>query len=69
MDDAIRRSVERQLPEFTGSYHLPRFARVVAVADAPVSAGICDAFRPRSAVDIEVMGTDGGRDTKLPITG
>ncbi len=67
MDDAIRRSVERQFPELTGGYHLPRFARVVAVADAPASAGICDDFRPRYAVDIEVLGPDGEPDTKLPI--
>ncbi|MHA4969070.1 hypothetical protein EXW72_03045 [Pseudomonas sp. BCA14] len=67
MDDAIRRSIERQFPELTGGYHLPRFARVVAVADAPASAGICDDFRPRYAVDIEVMGPDGEPDTKLPI--
>ncbi|WLH52294.1 hypothetical protein [Pseudomonas tolaasii] len=67
MDDAIRRSVERQFPELTGGYHLPRFARVVAVADAPVGAEICDDFRPRYAVDIEVMGPDGEPDTKLPI--
>lgn len=67
MDNAIRRSVERQFPELTGGYHLPRFARVVAVADAPAGAGICDDFRPRYAVDIEVMGPDGEPDTKLPI--
>lgn len=67
MDDAIRRSVERQFPELTGGYHLPRFARVVAVADAPAGAGICDDFRPRYAVDIEVMGADGEPDPKLPI--
>ena len=67
MDDAIRRSVERQFPELTGGYHLPRFARVVAVADAPAGAGICDDFRPRYAVDIEVMGPDGEPDPNLPI--
>ena len=67
MDDAIRRSVERQFPELTGGYHLPRFARVVAVADAPAGAGICDDFRPRYAVDIEVLGPDGEPDSKLPI--
>ncbi|NVZ36970.1 hypothetical protein HX786_02710 [Pseudomonas sp. 21615526] len=67
MDDSIRRSVERQFPELTGGYHLPRFARVVAVADAPAGAGICDDFRPRYAVDIEVVVPDGEPDTKLPI--
>ncbi len=67
MDDAIRRSVERQFPELTGGYHLPRFARVVAVADAPSGAGICDDFRPRYAVDIEVLGPDGEPDPQLPV--
>lgn len=66
MEDAIRRSVERQFPELTGGYHLPRFARVVAVADAPAGAGICDDFRPRYAVDIEVLGPDGEPDSQLP---
>lgn len=67
MDDAIRRSVERQFPELTGGYHLSRFARVVGVADAPAGAGICDDFRPRYAVDIEVLGPDVEPDSKLPI--
>ena len=66
MEDAIRRSVERQFPELTGGYHLPRFARIVGVADAPASAGICDDFRPRFAVDIEVLGPDGEPDPALP---
>lgn len=67
MEEAIRRSVERQFPELTGGYHLPRFARVVAVADAPAGAGICDDFRPRYAVDIEVLGPDGEADPAMPL--
>jgi hypothetical protein len=67
MDDAIKRSVERQFPELTGAYHLPRFARVVAVPDAPAGAGLCDDFRPRYAVDIEVLAQDGEPDPALPI--
>jgi hypothetical protein len=67
MDDAIKRSVERLFPELTGGYHLPRFARVVAVPDAPVDASMCDDFRPRYAVDIEVLGQDGEADPALPI--
>ncbi|RUT39793.1 hypothetical protein WG29040_05600 [Pseudomonas sp. PAMC 29040] len=67
MEDAIRRSVERQFPELTGGYHLPRFARVVGVADAPAGAGICDDFRPRFAVDIELLGSDGEPDPALPV--
>lgn len=67
MEDAIRGTVERQFPELTGGYHLPRFARVVGIADAPAGAGICDGFRPRYAVDIEVLNPDGEPDPQLPI--
>ena len=67
MDDAIKRSVERQFPELTGGYHLPRFARVVGVADAPANASMCDDFRPRYAVDIEVLTPDGEADPNLPV--
>ena len=67
MEDAIRRSVERQFPELTGGYHLPRFARVVGVADAPASAGICDDFRPRFAVDLELLDENDEPDPELPV--
>lgn len=67
MEDAIRRAVERQFPELTGGYHLPRFGRVVAVPDAPESQGLCDDFRPRFAVDVEVLLPDGEPDPDLPI--
>ncbi|WP_454565943.1 hypothetical protein [Pseudomonas sp. AIG] len=66
MEDAIRRSVERQFPELTGGYHLPRFARVTAVPDAPADAGLCDDFRPRYAVDIVVLGPDDEPDPAMP---
>lgn len=66
MEDAIRRAVERQFPELTGGYHLPRFALITAVADAPADAGICDDFRPRYAVDILVLGADDEPDPAIP---
>jgi hypothetical protein len=67
MEEVIRRTVERQFPELTGGYHLPRFGRVTGIADAPASAGICDDFRPRFAVDVEVLSPDGEADASLPI--
>ncbi|MFC3939155.1 hypothetical protein CCU68_22010 [Pseudomonas gingeri NCPPB 3146 = LMG 5327] len=67
MDDAIRRSVERQFPELTGGYHVPRFGRVIAVPDAPAAPGVCDDFRPRFGVDVEVLLPDGEPDPDLPI--
>lgn len=67
MEDAIKRAVERQFPELTGGYHLPRFAKVLAVADAPAGAGVCDDFRPRFGVDLQVLGPDGEVDANLPV--
>ncbi|WP_338522404.1 hypothetical protein NUH87_19920 [Pseudomonas batumici] len=67
MEEAVTRIVERRFPELTGAYHLPHFARVVAVADPPAESGLCDDFRPRYAVDLEVLGPDGEPDPGLPI--
>jgi len=67
MDGAIRRAVERQFPELTGGYHLPRFARVIAVADAPADVGLCENFRPRYAVGIELLGFDDEPDPSMPM--
>ncbi|SDQ55189.1 hypothetical protein SAMN05216487_2465 [Pseudomonas sp. UC 17F4] len=67
MEDAIRRAVERQFPEITGGYHLPRFGRVVAVPDAPAAPGLCDDFRPRFGVDVQVLLPDGEPDPALPV--
>lgn len=67
MDNAIKRSVDRQFPELTGGYHLPRFGRVVAVPDAPAAPGLCDDFRPRFGVDVEILLPDGEPDPDLPV--
>lgn len=66
MEEAVTRIVERRFPELAGAYHLPRFARVLAVADPPANAGLCDDFRPRYAVDLEVLAHDGEPDPSLP---
>ena len=67
MEEAIKRAIERQFPELSGGYHLPRFALVQGVADAPAQSGICDSFRPRYAVDLQVLAEDGEPDPNLPI--
>lgn len=46
---------------------MPRFGRVVAVPDAPAAPGLCDDFRPRFGVDVEVLLPDGEPDPALPI--
>ncbi|MDF3195691.1 hypothetical protein [Pseudomonas sp. 1928-m] len=67
MEEVIQRTVERRFPELTGGYHLPRFGRVVAAPDAPETQGLCDDFRPRFAVDVEVLLPNGEPDPALPI--
>lgn len=67
MDDVIKRSIERNFPELSGKYHLPRFGRVVGIADAPAGASMCDDFRPRLAADIEVLDEHGEPDPELPV--
>lgn len=54
-------------PELSGGYHLPRFAQVVSVADAPAGAGICDEFRPRFAVDLQVLDENNEPDAAMPL--
>ncbi|EPC5682468.1 TPA: hypothetical protein NID20_002682 [Pseudomonas aeruginosa] len=66
MEEAVTRIVERQFPELSGGYHLPRFARVIAVADPPAANGICDEFRPRYAVDLEILDANGEPDPTAP---
>lgn len=66
MEEVVTRIVERRFPELAGAYHLPRFARVLAVADPPADAALCDDFRPRFAVDLQVLSPDGEPDPTLP---
>ncbi|WP_411383426.1 hypothetical protein ACK3BK_23680 [Pseudomonas sp. L7] len=67
MEEIIRRAVERQFPEITGGYHLPRFGCVVAVPDAPANPGLCDDFRPRFGVDVQILLPNGEPDPALPV--
>ncbi len=67
MEDAIRRCVERMYPELSGGYHLPRFAQVVGIADAPAESDICDEFRPRFAVDLQVLDENNEPDQAMPL--
>ncbi|EIU6915736.1 TPA: hypothetical protein ACSPQS_005392 [Pseudomonas aeruginosa] len=66
MEEAVTRIVERQFPELSGGYHLPRYARVTAVSDPPAANGLCDDFRPRFAVDLEILDVNGEADPALP---
>ncbi|WP_020411017.1 hypothetical protein [Hahella ganghwensis] len=67
MDEEIKKIVLRLFPELTGNYHLPRFAKVVAISDHLNQPELCDDFRPRYAVDIEMLTPQGEPDPELPV--
>ena len=55
MIETIRSLVKRLFPELFAGYHLPKFAVVESISDAPVNSGICDRFRPRYAVNLRIL--------------
>jgi len=63
----IKRIVGNLYPEIRGGYHLPRFGRVLSVSDAPNRGGVTDNYRPRYAVNVQVLKENGKPDTKLPV--
>ncbi|WP_027721199.1 bacteriophage T4 gp5 trimerisation domain-containing protein [Maridesulfovibrio zosterae] len=67
MREVIRKAVLKLFPELSGGLHLDRYARVLAVSDEPEQGGSCERFRPRYAVDLEILTPEGERDAAYPI--
>jgi hypothetical protein len=67
MLDSIKRAVLALFPELGAGLHLDRYARVRAVADPPEDGAGCDRFRPRYAVDLEILTPEGERDEAFPL--
>jgi hypothetical protein len=63
----IKRIVTNLFPEISAGYHLPIFAEVVGVRETPKQGDMCDEFRPRYAVDVQVLNEYGEPDTKWPV--
>lgn len=55
MNTDIRKQILREFPELAAGYHIPVAAIVTAVADTPTAGGIADNYRPRYAVDVELI--------------
>lgn len=62
-----KRMIEQQFPELAGGYHLSRFAKIVAVADPSNAGDVSDPFRPKYAVDVQILDEDGREDKSIPI--
>lgn len=67
MLEIVKRIVLRLFPELSAGLHLDRYARVLAVQDAPEHGGTCERFRPRYAVDVQILTPAGEPDPEYPI--
>lgn len=63
----IQRQVENAFPELASGLHLPQFARVEAPSEDVSSGNIADPFRPRYAVDLQLLDADGNPAADTPV--
>ncbi|HCM9497967.1 TPA: hypothetical protein N5O02_002041 [Enterobacter asburiae] len=63
----VQRQIESHYPELASGMHLPKFARVMNPVEAVKSGNFSDPFRPRYAVDVQLLDADGnpGKDTPV----
>ncbi len=54
-----QRQMESHFPELASGMHLPKFARVMAASEPVSSGNFADPFRPRYAVDVQLLDADG----------
>ena len=62
-----RRKIEGEFPELADNMHLPKFGRVEAISDQASAGQLNDPFRPRYAVDVQLLGEDGQPDKAAPL--
>ncbi|EMA3786677.1 hypothetical protein U2U65_001237 [Vibrio cholerae] len=64
---AKKRELDDMLPEVAAGYHLPIFGRVEAVRDSANAGQVADPFRPRFAIDVQVLNEDMQPDENIPV--
>lgn len=64
---AKKRELIDQFPEFGSGYHLPLFGRVEAVRDTAEAGQVSDPYRPRYAVDVQLLDENMQANTKVPV--
>ena len=62
-----KREILKHFPEFATLNHLPKFGRVKAVRDNVDNGQTADPFRPRYAIDIQLLDQNLQPDLKVPI--
>lgn len=63
----VQRQIESHYPELASGLHLPKFARVMNPVEAVKSGNFSDPFRPRYAVDVQLLDADGKPDKDTPL--
>ncbi|MCP9267852.1 hypothetical protein M5U04_06985 [Xenorhabdus sp. XENO-1] len=62
----MQRQIDAAYPELSAGLHLPQFARIEAHTENTASGDISDPFRPRYAVDVQLL-DDNGKDAAAPV--
>lgn len=62
-----QRQIDTAYPELSAGLHLPKFARVEAPSEDVSSGNIADPFRPRYAVDLQLLDADGKPAKDTPV--
>ncbi|WP_153446926.1 hypothetical protein [Vibrio algicola] len=62
-----QRQIEQDYPELAAGFHLPKFGVVVAVADKAKAGQMNDPYRPRFAVDVQLLDENNAEDKAVPI--
>ncbi len=57
----VQRQIESHYPELASGMHLPKFGRVMNPVEAVKSGNFSDPFRPRYAVDVQLLDADATR--------
>lgn len=62
-----QRQIDAAYLELSAGLHLPKFARLEAHAEGVSSGDLADPFRPRYAVDLQLLDADGKPAINMPI--
>ena len=63
----IQRQIENAYPELASGLHLPKLARVEAPSEDVSGGNIADPFRPRYAVDLQLLDENGNAAANTPV--
>lgn len=63
---ATRRQIEKEFPELADGYHLSKMGKVVAISDETNLGDISTSFRPKYAVNVQLL-DENGKESKTPV--